>query len=61
MKYLELTLNETWSFGLQFKKINNKGREIIAALSRIMPNLGRPDESRRKLYVNALHSVMAPC
>ncbi|XP_020297439.1 uncharacterized protein LOC109861978 [Pseudomyrmex gracilis] len=53
-----MTLDERWTFRNHFQNMINKGRRVLAALARIMPNLGRPKERRRQLYLHVLHVVI---
>lgn len=57
MKYLGIILDGKLSFEGHFEYIKEKASKISGALSRILPNLRGPHESRRKLFANVVVSV----
>ncbi|KMQ85305.1 reverse transcriptase [Lasius niger] len=58
MKYLGLHLDEKWSFGEHFCQISPRVEGAAMALCRLLPNLGGPDGSGRRLYVGTVHSML---
>ncbi|KMQ85535.1 reverse transcriptase, partial [Lasius niger] len=57
IKYLGLWLDGTWRFGDHFDRLAVKANGVAAALSRLLPNIGGPDDRVRKLYANVVNSV----
>ncbi|KOC59807.1 hypothetical protein WH47_10775, partial [Habropoda laboriosa] len=55
VKYLGLTLNSRWRFGAHFDLL--VPRVDKAALRRLLPNLGGPEERVRGLYVGVVRSM----
>jgi len=58
MKYLGIYLDQKWSFKSHVDYVEDKASKIVRALSRLMPNLRGPGEKNRKLYANAINSVL---
>ncbi|KAL0818004.1 hypothetical protein ABMA28_008546 [Loxostege sticticalis] len=57
LKYLGLNLDGRWSFGAHFHKLAPKLLKTAGALSRLMPNLGGPAASCRRLYLGVVRSM----
>ncbi|XP_026824280.1 uncharacterized protein LOC105280829 [Ooceraea biroi] len=57
IKYLGLTLDGRWSFEDHFVELAPRLERLAAATSRLMPNLGGPNEKARRLYAGAIRSV----
>ncbi|XP_026825412.1 uncharacterized protein LOC105287771 [Ooceraea biroi] len=57
IKYLGLTLDRRWSFENHFVELAPRLERLAAATSRLMPNLGGPNEKARRLYAGAIRSV----
>jgi len=58
MTYLGIKLDSVWSFLPHFHHVEEKANRVARSLSRLMPNLRGPGESKRRLYAHVLHSVM---
>ncbi|XP_067208489.1 uncharacterized protein [Linepithema humile] len=58
MKYLGLTLDGFWGFEQHFAGITPKADRMAAALGRLLPNLGGPNNGVRRLYANVVQSVL---
>ncbi|XP_020298993.1 uncharacterized protein LOC109863187 [Pseudomyrmex gracilis] len=58
MKYLGLQVDDRWKFRAHFDYVARKTHKVTWALSRLLPNLGGPRQSVRKLYANVVHSVV---
>lgn len=58
MRYLGVMIDSRLSFGPHFEYVEAKATRAMAALGRLMPNLRGPMESRRKLFANALLSIV---
>ncbi|KAL0861734.1 hypothetical protein ABMA27_009210 [Loxostege sticticalis] len=57
LKYLGLNLDPRWNFGAHFIKLAPKLLKTAGALSRLMPNLGGPSASSRRLYLGVVRSM----
>lgn len=57
MKYLGLVLDSRWNFGPHFEQLVPKLMSVAAALARVLPNLGGPNASCRRLYVGIVRSM----
>lgn len=57
MLYLGIVVDRRLSFREHVRRAAEKTAGVVTQLSRIMPNLGGPKESRRKLLVAVTHSV----
>lgn len=42
--YLDIVLDEFWTFAHHFRTMCDKGRRVVSALTGIMPNLGVPQK-----------------
>ncbi|KMQ90166.1 reverse transcriptase [Lasius niger] len=58
MKYLGIILDSRWNFRPHFDYVETKASKVIRALGRLMPNLRGPSESKRRLYLNSVLSVI---
>jgi hypothetical protein len=58
MIYLGITIDKTLLYKSHISKTAMKGDKIITQLSRLMPNIGGPKSSRRKLLVFVVHSIL---
>ncbi|XP_018358985.1 PREDICTED: uncharacterized protein LOC108758488 [Trachymyrmex cornetzi] len=57
MKYLGLTLDSRWSFTAHFTDLAPRLEGSALTLSRLLPNLGGPNDRTRKLYINVIKSI----
>lgn len=57
LKYLGLQLDGRWSFDDHFDRLAGKVNGVVAALSRLLPNLGGPDDRVRRIYAHTVNSV----
>lgn len=57
MKYLGLILDNKWSFIDHFTELAPRLERSGLALSRLLPNLGGPNNKVRKLYINVITSI----
>lgn len=57
MKYLGLVLDSRWNFGPHFTRLAPRLLGAASALSRLLPNLGGPDSSCRRLYMGVIRSM----
>lgn len=57
MKYLGLVLDSRWNFGPHFQRLAPRLMGTANALSRLLPNLGGPNTSCRRLYVGIVRSM----
>jgi len=58
LKYLGLLIDDKWSFYPHIKHVTQKALIALESLRNIMPNLKGPNEKNRKLYVNAITSII---
>lgn len=58
IKYLGLLIDDRWRFRQHFAQLTPRLERVASALSRLLPNIGGPKTSVRKLYVNVLHSML---
>lgn len=58
IKYLGLHLDGKWTFGEHFRLKIPRVERAAMALSRLLPNLGGPGESVRRLYAGTVHSMI---
>lgn len=58
IKYLGVIMDRTLSFADHFRMVLAKAEGVIAALSRLMPNLRGPGKRRRRLYVFVVRSIL---
>ncbi|CAF4907381.1 unnamed protein product [Pieris macdunnoughi] len=57
MKYLGLILDGRWKFEDHFKALGSRLVGAAGALSRLLPNIGGPDERCRRLYCGVIRSM----
>lgn len=57
LKYLGLVLDEKLNFERHFTNLGPRLTAVTGQCSRLMPNLGGPEDKARKLYATAVHSV----
>jgi len=57
VKYLGLTLDSKWSFKSHFEQLAPRVERAANALSRLLPNLGGPSATVRRLFTNVVHSL----
>jgi len=57
MKYLGLTLNSRWNFRAHFDRLAPRIKSTAVALSGLLPNLGEPSRSCRRLYMGMVRSM----
>jgi len=57
MKYLGFTLDSEWSFVPHFERLAPRVERAANGLSRLLPNLGRPNARIRCLFTNVVHSL----
>lgn len=58
IKYLGLHIDSRWTFGEHFRQIIPRVEKAAMALSRLLPNLGGPRESVRRLYAGTVHAML---
>lgn len=58
IKYLGIIIDVNWMFSEHFRYIEEKAGKVVRALNRLIPNLKGPDERRRHLFANVVHSVI---
>nr|XP_032519012.1 uncharacterized protein LOC116771300 [Danaus plexippus plexippus] len=58
MKYLGLVLDSRWNFAEHFRRLAPKLERTGAALKRLLPNLGGPNASCRRLYLGIMQSMV---
>lgn len=58
IKYFGVHLNEHLNYKMHLNRIEDKASSYTRTLSRFMPNLRGPSEKKRKLYANAIASVI---
>ena len=58
LKYLGMKLDSKLSYWAQIKYATIKATEITTALSRLLANIGGPTESKRKLLLSVINSVL---
>lgn len=58
IKYLGYYLNGSWRFREHISRVAEKASRVMAALSRLTPNLRGPKERTRRLYLAVVTSVM---
>lgn len=57
LKYLGLVLDGKWNFGAHFQALAPKIQRTAGALSSLLPNLGGPSASCRRLYAGIVRSM----
>lgn len=58
IKYLGFYLDSKWSFKEHIIGVSQKAERILVALSRLMPNIGGPRETRRRLFTTVIRSII---
>lgn len=58
MKYLGIVVDRSLLFKVHIEEAARKAEKMANALGRLMPNLGGPKESRRKLFVSITMSIL---
>lgn len=58
IKYLGIVIDYNLNFNQHVEATAAKAERTLTALSRLMPNVGEPKESLRKLLVSVIHSVI---
>jgi len=58
IRYLGLVLDAGWTFRDHFDRLLTRADRMMAALGRIMPNIGGPGGRRRRLYASVVQSVI---
>lgn len=58
MKYLGIMLDQKWTFTEHFDYVEKKVSKVIRALGGLMLNLQDPRKKTRKLYANAVSSII---
>lgn len=58
MLYLGIIVEKSFLFKAHLRKAADKAEKINTQLCRLMPNLGGPCESRRRLFAAVVHSVL---
>ncbi|XP_018375844.1 PREDICTED: uncharacterized protein LOC108770724 [Trachymyrmex cornetzi] len=57
MKYLGLVLDSKWNFEAHFSSLSPRLEKAAFNLSRLLPNLGGPDNRARRLYAQVVASM----
>ena len=58
IKYLDVQLDQRLSFGELLQIATDKAIQCGAALTRLMPNIGRPSEAKRRLVASVINSKL---
>jgi len=58
IKHLGIIVDDNLNYNQHVEATATKAQKTLTALSRLMPNIGGPKESRRKLLVSVIHSVI---
>lgn len=58
IKYLGVNLDKNLSFVPHILRVANKAKRLVAALSRLMPNIGGPRSCKRRLLGSVVHSTI---
>lgn len=58
IRYLGLLIDGSWRFRQHFAQLTPRLERMASVLGRLLPNIGGPRASVRKLYVNVLHSML---
>lgn len=56
--YLGITLDKHLIFGCHVKETCVKAERVAAALSRLLPNIKEPNAAKRKVFANAVVSIL---
>ncbi|KAA5634946.1 reverse transcriptase family protein, partial [Pseudomonas aeruginosa] len=57
LKYLGLILDSRWTFRAHFQNLVPRLLGVAGALSRLLPNVGGPDQVTRRLYTGVVRSM----
>lgn len=58
IRYLGVIIDEKRNFGEHIRMTTSKAEKRVAALSRILPNVGGPKSSKRAVLCGALHNIL---
>ncbi|KMQ91607.1 reverse transcriptase [Lasius niger] len=58
LKYFGIMLDSRMTFKTHFKYVEDKTTKIVRALGKLMPNIRGPGEKKRRLFANAVMSVL---
>lgn len=58
IKHLGIIVDDNLNYNQYVEATAKRAQRTLTALSRLMPNVGEPKESRRKLLVSVIHSVI---
>lgn len=58
VKYLGVHIDRHLNFGAHIQEICNKAERVASALLRLMPNIGGPSSSKRKVLANVVNSTV---
>ncbi|CAB0044121.1 unnamed protein product [Trichogramma brassicae] len=58
IRFLGLPIDAKLKFDHHLRKVSAKAAGVIGALTKIMPNSGRPRSSQRKLYAHVVDSIL---
>jgi hypothetical protein len=58
IKHLGIIVDDNLNYNQHVEATAAKAQRTLTALSRLMPNIGAPKESRRKFLVSVIHSVI---
>ncbi|XP_062531559.1 uncharacterized protein LOC134201221, partial [Bombyx mori] len=57
LRYLGLELDSRWNFRAHFEKLGPRLMATAGSLSRLLPNVGGPDQVARRLYMGVVRSM----
>ncbi|KAL4108057.1 hypothetical protein QTP88_018314 [Uroleucon formosanum] len=58
IKHLGIIVDDNLNFNEHVDTVARKAQKVMQALGRLMPNVGGPKESKRKLLASVVHSVI---
>lgn len=58
LKYLGIIFDRRLNFKLHFEYMESKATKCLRSLWTLLPNLKGPSETKRRLYVNVVHSIL---
>ncbi|KAJ8932822.1 hypothetical protein NQ314_014407 [Rhamnusium bicolor] len=58
IKYLGVWMDKNMTFNEHITRMANRAGETVAALGRLMPNVGGPKASKRRTMSSVAHSIM---